>query len=631
MLYTNLKSKPELAILVYFVIFIGLFEVSRQANRINQWSRLSNTEFQPNTSASTFPSAEYKFIVLGWRMNWFEALDKCRSEGDGAELLSIESPSEQQMILQILSGVSRQIHRDEMPNDRIWHVNAHMYLYNDESWAYANGRAIDLIARRTIEPKNCSAWGVRPHVIENECFGLVYLENVSPYLIDMNCTFRSTYRAICKRPINSPQIRTTETYLLNFNKSEWMRSPKDVKLFYRIIDLQRVLPGKANWYSARLLCKKYGAALTDVEDEAEFKWLKEKIGEIHRKEKITGITAYFVDLHRFLYDTNEWSWGGLPNPNRSFVLNLPSNPFHDHCELQLCASVTHTTDLLQKYLALVPMYCGGNWRARAICKKRLPLAQSLPTKNAPYRTTRTRNTRLEITTRSTRLELTTRSNWLELTTRTTPTLGPGESEYRTSGGPALESIFKGRKPFQPPYRFVESDRTETAYNQTKRTHSLCCLFLLYERELLIIVGSLALCALAIALIAVLCVARCLFARARVYHPQPRARPPGMSIDLHSTALEFEASSTAYCPIYQSEALEEDSARQFWLNALSPSEDSQMFYMNNQQPSQNSGIFEMSVSDNRTHIQESTFDTLEDQTVQIDTLTIEMIENYVKRV
>ena len=107
------------------------------------------------------------------------------------------------------------------------------------------------------------------------------------------------------------------------------------KPLYCIVNLQREFPSKSNWYSARLLCKKYGTALSDIEDDAEYEFLAELIRSNYRNERQTEHTGYFVDLHRYLYDTQEWSWGGPPNSQRSFVVNLPNIMPLDYCDHQI--------------------------------------------------------------------------------------------------------------------------------------------------------------------------------------------------------------------------------------------------------------------------------------------------------
>ena len=92
----------------------------------------------------------------------------------------------------------------------------------------------------------------------------------------------------------------------------------------------------------------------------------------YRNERQTGNTGYFVDLHRYLYDTQEWSCGGPPNSHRSFVVNLPNIMPADYCEPQLCAVIRFSLMPAQN-VGLRTMYCGSKtWQARAICKKRLP-------------------------------------------------------------------------------------------------------------------------------------------------------------------------------------------------------------------------------------------------------------------
>lgn len=269
----------------------------------------------------TFANLEYKVLVSQGPINWFEALDMCRKEGGGAELLTFDPVFEQlRWIFQIIVSLthsSRNRKQSDMPYASIciWHVNAHNYLYNRNSWAWANGRALEFL-RQTTNPKNCTASGEIPYAVEFECFVLYYphIEIVRPYLVDLNCTIDYTNRAICMRPINSIRTTKPETALIEFNSPKWVQSPRDDMLYYSFFDLQREFPFKSNWYSAR--CKLYGAELTTVEDYVEYEWLRGQI-ELNSKlseERIVEGTYYFVDFHRFLYGIERCNWGKTSVP-----------------------------------------------------------------------------------------------------------------------------------------------------------------------------------------------------------------------------------------------------------------------------------------------------------------------------
>ena len=68
---------------------------------------------------------------------------------------------------------------------------------------------------------------------------------------------------------------------------------------------------------------KHEASLTDIENNEEFEWLEERIAESYKREKISGGTTYFVDLHRYLYNTGRWTWGGPPKDCSFIDYNLP--------------------------------------------------------------------------------------------------------------------------------------------------------------------------------------------------------------------------------------------------------------------------------------------------------------------
>ena len=131
------------------------------------------------------------------RTTWFDAITECRQEGGGSELLSFESLTERNWILQI---ALRHTYATFLINDSIWLVNAHKYLYNSEFPAWANGQPLGMTARRTAASIICNAWGTRRHVVEKACFGLLTQSSDQPVLVDLNCAIAYTYRAICKRP-----------------------------------------------------------------------------------------------------------------------------------------------------------------------------------------------------------------------------------------------------------------------------------------------------------------------------------------------------------------------------------------------------------------------------------------------
>ena len=210
-------------------------------------------------------------------MTWFEALDECRYQGEGSELLVIESPSEGEWILQMISKIN---YTDD-PNDRVWHVNAHRHLYNSEYSAWANGRSLGIPTVRTTQSWNCTAGGVLPRAVENECLGLDVKENADLILVYLSCTSEYTSRAICKRP--NPPIERSNTVSSVFNPAEWVPSPRNERLFYRIMKVESESQGKLTWYLARLLCMKYEAELSDIEDNTDFEWLNALITSNKKK------------------------------------------------------------------------------------------------------------------------------------------------------------------------------------------------------------------------------------------------------------------------------------------------------------------------------------------------------------
>lgn len=364
----------EIAKLILSILIIYQVLVSGQSCVINKWCRPSQTDIE----LSNF-STEYNFLNFERKITWFEALEVCRNENRGSELLYIDSSAELNWVIQMAARYSNSI--EEAINDSLWLVNAHMYLYNSNSSAWANGLPLDdRYIHRRAERKFCKMWIVIPYAIENECFGLVS-SNVSASLVDLNCTVAYTYRAICKRYVtsrDSTSKRKAEGSLIAFNRSEWTPFRNNQPSFYRILDLESEIPGRIlrnNWYSARLLCMKYGAVLSDIESMSEYLFLERLIESSYRKDGMKK-SVYFIDLHRYLYSITNWSWGGLPNSNRSYMIPIENNLPPDNCEPQICGGIyyfstaTNATNPGNIYYGVEKRYCSGKWRSRAVCKLR---------------------------------------------------------------------------------------------------------------------------------------------------------------------------------------------------------------------------------------------------------------------
>lgn len=159
----------------------------------------------------------------------------------------------------------------------LWHVNAHKKFFKVNGDASVNGHSIDFLPILIIESKNCTIVSVEiPYAVENQWLSIRTIRLCVRTSSLWTAHSFTQHRAICMRPINSGLNKNFGTASFEFNLSEWVKSPRDDIFSYCFFDSPHELPGRSysNWYSARLLCKMYGAALTDSEDYIEFAWLK---------------------------------------------------------------------------------------------------------------------------------------------------------------------------------------------------------------------------------------------------------------------------------------------------------------------------------------------------------------------
>ena len=361
--------------------------------------------------------SEYKFIVgtQSERISWFDALQLCRNEGDGAELFSLESAAEREWLhTQLIAFNSfktarfkTEEHKDDIQvrvNDTtasssLWLVNAHLHLYNVKAPAWASGRFVNV----SLDPEtalpilytspiiNCSdisrallekakATGLYMPIINKanaECFAIHIehknLKDEQMVLVNLQCAAVRVFRAICKRPlhqnVNASRGLFKPTH--SFNASYWIISPTDHTLYYRIIDIKNEC-NKSNWYCARLLCLKHEATLANIESYEELQWLRQQIATNYYKDWTLTGRVFFVDMHRLLYNTSTWTWGNSPKMH-SFLMNLPEEVPQDPCEQQLCTRIIDKSNPLYD-ARLGQTYCDDTqWNARAVCMKRLAI------------------------------------------------------------------------------------------------------------------------------------------------------------------------------------------------------------------------------------------------------------------
>ena len=133
-------------------------------------------------------SAEYKLINTGRNMTWLEALDECRREGNGSQLLSLETTSEQIWVLQETAYQTSRNRYHLMNYNHLLHVNAHMYMHTCmhtiiapimlgplNSFEQMNIQTV----QNGIDCKNCVLLDNHTIVVEDKCLGLFADEFIS--------------------------------------------------------------------------------------------------------------------------------------------------------------------------------------------------------------------------------------------------------------------------------------------------------------------------------------------------------------------------------------------------------------------------------------------------------------------
>lgn len=373
---TMVRSTPKFVLLTILIAIFIFPLYNSQLCPLNEWCRPSNT-------SATVLSAEYLFVDRDMKMSWYEALDLCRRRGFGAELLAIHSVEERHWVTQQLW--ERETQSELTRTCNLWHVNAHLFLYS-EIPAWANGEYIsnddaEFYCSDEIFKGEMNQMCFE-NVLGNECFAINVssdIQNTRVLLSNVQCSNPLTGRAICKRPLEAKTINTLKniTSSSEFDFTKWNRSQCDSNIFYNILEVVDLGESSVcrfyqedSWYCARRLCMELGATLTDIETQAELKWLKEMIGQHKRKLPNTKYTApidYYVDLHRYLHDPREWAFGG-PQKSREFLINLPLLVTEHSFERKLCASIQYTNETIE--LRAVDCW-GRNRNSFAICKKQI--------------------------------------------------------------------------------------------------------------------------------------------------------------------------------------------------------------------------------------------------------------------
>ena len=145
-----------------------------------------------------------------------------------------------------------------MNYNHLWHVNAHMYLYNSSHSAWANGQPLNtygqmyekIQTRNCINRKTCLLLDNITFEVKDECFELFADIEMNSYLVNLHFTIPYTNQAICKRATKSILNKILESYvsLINWNGC----NRKDERIFTAFLIYTKIpTAGTQRVYSAR--------------------------------------------------------------------------------------------------------------------------------------------------------------------------------------------------------------------------------------------------------------------------------------------------------------------------------------------------------------------------------------------
>ena len=248
------------------------------------------------------------WIKVGEYYDWQYALRNCREKG--AELFEPADDTE-------MLWVEMELLNKSVSYGSKWHVYGHSNLYGKDAWRSGkplNGSfGIHLVATNQAYKATCE--NQRFSVgLNSECALLQYdylvyekkffLRYVPCKQVYAGFICRSEFKGTSQSLIDSSQCEM-------WNESEWIAPSHNNSNMYAISVTKPLL----SWYQSLEKCREKGGDLPAIESAAEANWTFDEVLRRLPRGKLKRKLNFFVNLHKWAYDSTGWasSSGALHN------------------------------------------------------------------------------------------------------------------------------------------------------------------------------------------------------------------------------------------------------------------------------------------------------------------------------